>query len=100
MGRGFIFFSEQGNMNEKFVRRAKRNDKIARWLITLGGMAIIFSVVFILILIVKVALPLFETPSAEIYAKIKPVQTSGEIVSVGIDPYLETGYQLVFHRKY
>ena len=56
-------------MNERFRRRARRNDNIARWVITCGGILVIFSVVFILLLIANVTLPLFQKPSAELYAK-------------------------------
>ena len=32
-------------MNEKFRLRAKRNDRLAKWVITFGGMLVIFSVI-------------------------------------------------------
>lgn len=83
-------------MNERFRRRAKRNDRIARWVITCGGMLVIFCVIFILLLITNVTLPLFRASQAELYAKftlpgnVKP----GEIRALGIDEYLETGFCL------
>ncbi len=46
------------------TRRAKRRDKLARWVITLGGIAVIASVIAILALIVGVTVPLFRTPQA------------------------------------
>jgi phosphate transport system permease protein len=39
-------------MNPAFLKKIKRNDRLARWAITIGGMSIIFCVVFILVLIV------------------------------------------------
>jgi len=81
-------------MNDKFIRRAKRNDRAASWVITLGGLLVIFSVIFILMLIVKVALPLFEDPSIELYAKIALPTTESKVLAVGVDPYLETGFEL------
>jgi len=81
-------------MNEKFIRRAKRNDRAARWVITLGGFSVIFSVIFILVLIVKVALPLFEDPQVELYAKVTAQPSDAAVLAVGIDPYLETGFEL------
>ena len=80
-------------MNEKFRIRAKRNDRIARWVITLGGMMIIFSVIFILLLIADTARPLFNAPRAEIFAKFplskEPTQ---QVLGIGVDEYLETGF--------
>ena len=57
-------------MNPAFLKKIKRNDRLAHWVITGGGLAIIFSVIFILVLIAKVSLPLFYSPSAELYAKV------------------------------
>jgi len=50
------------------TRRAKRRDTIARWVITLGGITVIGSVVAILALIVGVAIPLFRTPQTTVVA--------------------------------
>jgi phosphate transport system permease protein len=48
------------------TRSAKRRDKIARWIITSGGITIIASVVAILALIVGVTIPLFQTPRSTV----------------------------------
>ncbi len=80
-------------MNEKFRLRAKRNDRIAKWVITLGGMLIIFSVIFILLLIADTARPLFQAPKAEVFAKfILPKEPTQEVLAIGVDEYLETGF--------
>lgn len=81
-------------MNERFRRRARRNDTIARWVITCGGILVIFSVVFILLLIANVTLPLFQKPGAELYAKFAfPGEVkANEIQALGIDEYLESGF--------
>jgi len=81
-------------MNELFRRRAKRNDRIARWLITLTGLAVIFSVILILVLITKVTLPLFKSPEADVFAKLQAPKLETSAVAVGVDDYLETGYLL------
>ena len=82
-------------MNEKFRMRAKRNDRIARWVITLGGMLVILSVVFILLQIAGVALPLFQKPQAKVFAKFPlPEDIQGEVLALGVDEYLETGFYL------
>lgn len=80
-------------MNEKFRLRAKRNDRIAKWIITTGGMLIIFSVIFILVLIANTARPLFQKPTIEIYAKFPlPKEPLQQVLAIGIDEYLETGF--------
>ncbi|PLX80389.1 MAG: ABC transporter permease [Desulfuromonas sp.] len=78
-------------MNQAFRKKIKRNDRIARWVITVGGMAIIFSVIFILVLIAKVSLPLFLPPDAELHASTRMPRVEN-IRAVGMDEYLETGY--------
>jgi phosphate transport system permease protein len=83
-------------MNEQFRRRAKRNDRIARWVITLAGLAVIFSVILILVLITNVTLPLFQKPDAKVYAKFKDTDSSAQtrFLAIGVDDYRETGYRL------
>lgn len=81
-------------MNPAFLKKVKRNDRLARWVITVGGMAIIFSVIFILVLIAKVSLPLFLSPSADLYAQVKSPVEAQKILAIGMDEYLETGYTL------
>ena len=80
-------------MNEKFRIRARRNDRIAKWVITFGGMLVILSVVLILVLITNTSLPLFQSPQAEIYAKF-PLSgvDQQDILAIGVDEYLETGF--------
>ena len=76
-------------MNEQFRRRAKRNDRIARWVITLAGLAVIFSVILILVLITNVTLPLFQKPDAKVYAKFKDTDSSAQtrFLAIGVDDY-------------
>ena len=50
------------------TRKAKRRDKLARWVITLGGITVIASVIAILALIVGVTVPLFRAPRADVAA--------------------------------
>ena len=47
-------------LSQTMLRRVKRRDKAARWVVTFGGAAIILSVLAILVLIVGVTLPLFQ----------------------------------------
>lgn len=80
-------------MNPAFRKKIKRNDRIATWAITIGGMAIIFSVIFILVLIAKVSLPLFLAPDAELHASTR-IENPEQILAVGMDEYQETGYTI------
>ncbi len=60
------------------TRRAKRHDKLARWVITLGGVTVIASVIAILALIVGVTVPLFQSPQANVVCTCRlPGQGSG-----------------------
>jgi phosphate transport system permease protein len=83
-------------MNPAFRKKIKRNDRLARWAITVGGLAIIFCVIFILVLIVEVSLPLFLAPDARQVARLRPAAQTvpAEILAVGMDDYLETGYTI------
>ena len=83
-------------MNPAFLKKIKRNDRLAHWAITVGGLAIIFCVIFILVLIVEVSLPLFLTPDASqvITFKAAPVNAAEAVLAIGMDDYLETGYTI------
>ncbi len=67
--------------------RVKRQDRVARWVITLGGLIVIASVIAILLLIVGVTLPLFSSPTARQLANI-PLPESlmpADVLAVGIE---------------
>jgi len=83
-------------MNEAFRRRIKRNDRIAKWFITLGGMAIICCVILILLLIVNVSLPLFMAPKATPVAtrQVPWDRVDDEVMAVGIDDYAENAFAI------
>ena len=83
-------------MNPDVLKRAKRRDRLARWLIGAGGIGVIGCVVLMLALIVSVALPLFRPARAEIAARL-PLPggvSTAEVLALGLDEYLETGYVL------
>ena len=85
-------------MNRKILKRIKRRDRIARYVITVGGMAIIFSVILILFLIARVAFPLFQGASTELVTQFAlPSSTPpANLVAVGLDDYRE--HPFVFGR--
>jgi phosphate transport system permease protein len=69
------------------TRRAKRRDRLARWVITLGGVAVIASVVAILAMIAGVTLPMFRSPRASLVDAC-PIPKSlpvSKVLRLGID---------------
>jgi phosphate transport system permease protein len=76
-----------------FIDRAKRRDRLAHWLITGGGLLVIASVIGILVLIARVAFPLFLPPSARQSAEVHlaPIDNS-DTLAIGVDDYLDTAY--------
>ncbi|MFZ5833048.1 MAG: ABC transporter permease subunit [Planctomycetota bacterium] len=53
-------------VDQRILRRVKRRDRVARWVITLGGVVIIASVIAILALILWVTVPLFLPARVEL----------------------------------
>jgi len=53
-------------MKKNFTEKSRRHDRMAEWFIKIGGVLVIVSVVWILVMISQVALPLFFPPKAEI----------------------------------
>ncbi|MEZ4598382.1 MAG: ABC transporter permease subunit [Syntrophotaleaceae bacterium] len=82
-------------MNPKYFKRAQRNDRIARRIITLGGMAVIFSVILILFLIAKVTFPLFSAPKIQEATFFSLTDSEGEAtLAAAVDDYLENAVLL------
>ncbi len=79
-------------MSRNRIKTARRNDLIARWVITTGGIAIIASVILILVLVLEVALPLVLPSRARPMARLElPEETGdGDVMAVALDDYLET----------
>jgi phosphate transport system permease protein len=77
----------------RLIRRVKRRDRIARLVITLGGMAVIGSVIAIVVLICGVTLQLFRGARAEVAARGPlPEELRGEQIAA-------LGAELVELRK-
>jgi len=74
-------------------RKAWRRDKLARWVITLGGVTVIASVVAIVALIVGVTVPLFRPPRATLVcnARLPKTLTGDDILCCGIDLGIASG---------
>ncbi|MCH7478110.1 MAG: ABC transporter permease, partial [SAR324 cluster bacterium] len=81
-------------MEPRAIQKAKRRDRIARWVITAGGMLIIFTVIGIFFLIVEVTIPLFLPPQATLRSRFPapPLPAGTRALAVGTDRYLETGF--------
>ena len=58
-------------MTKNTIDKSRRNDRIAEVLIRIGGVLVIFSVVWILVMISRVALPLFYPASAKVASSVK-----------------------------
>ena len=88
-------------INPKSLRKIKRRDRWARYLISVGGIAIIATVFAIIALIVQVAIPLFREPVQELVLDVTlPDQLSGRpILALGTSEYLQTVYALTGDGK-
>ena len=77
-----------------FLARAKKNDRLAAWLINIGGLLVVISVIGILLLILKVAAPLFFSPDASLVstASLSASAPEGKILAIGTDENLKTGF--------
>ena len=76
------------------IGRSKRIDRIAKWVITGGGVITILTVCAVLFLIVAVALPLFVPPKHMLLASfsLPPIPGNAQIVGAGMDEYQENGF--------
>lgn len=82
-------------MNRKHLKSVKRWDRIARYAISFGGIAVILSVVLILFLIARVTFPLFQSPSIDRQALVDVTRTPGvTVLQAGVDDYLENVFTL------
>ena len=72
-------------MAKNFIDKSRRNDRLAELLIRFGGLLVIVSVVWILVMISRVALPLFYPASAKVAAtmKVPAAVASGKVLAVG-----------------
>jgi phosphate transport system permease protein len=88
--------SDTPHNTNKFLARAKRSDRLAAWLINIGGLLVVISVIGILLLILKVAIPLFLSPEANHLssASITGPAAEGKILGIGTDENLRTGFTI------
>lgn len=77
-------------MDNKTRRRIHFFDRGAHWLITLGGIGVILCMVVMIVLMVKVAWPLFQ--DAETTVQNKMEGTDRDVVAFSFDDYFENAY--------
>jgi phosphate transport system permease protein len=75
------------------LRRVKRRDRIARWVVTLGGVVVIVSVLGILVLIVGTTVPLFLPARARVLAET-PLPRS-----ISVDRVLGLGLEMSMNER-
>ena len=76
------------------IGRRMMVDRFSRNLVTIGGIAIIFSILAILFVIVAVAFPLFQSPKLTL-EKILSISEKGiPTFAIGIDEYREVVYTI------
>jgi len=77
-------------MDEKFRKRARRRDVIAKNIIKIGGILVIASVLAILVLIVRVTLPLFASSSlSSADLDVQQIKSDFPAAAIGLDSYQE-----------
>lgn len=81
-------------MDKRFIARVRRTDRIASRIITVGGMIIVACVIGIVLLIGKVALPLFSGAEAEIVSRFPHGGSAENLLAAGIEDYQEVAYTL------
>ena len=72
-------------MAKNFTDKSRRNDRIAEVMIRIGGVMVIVSVVWILVMISRVALPLFYPSTAKVAATVTvpAAIATGRVLAVG-----------------
>ena len=74
-------------MKKNYTQASRRRDRLAEWLIRICGLFVIVAVVWILVMITRVALPLFYSPKAISVASFSlPVELKqSSLLALGVD---------------
>jgi len=81
-------------LDKQFIKKVRRQDRFATRAITVGGMLVIASVIAILVLIVRVTLPLFQSADAEVSHRFAVQSGTAPVLAVGMDDTQEVGFTL------
>jgi len=84
----------QKDKNKQFIKKVRLQDRIATRIITFGGMLVIASVIAILVLIVRVTVPLFQSAKIDIVSQVPLSFPPETVLAMGIDEYQENAYVL------
>jgi len=71
-------------------------NSLAKWLITVGGISVLFTLVLIFLYLLYVIKPIFESVKIESSTTIS-FNTSGKTLNVGVDELKEVAYQINEH---
>ncbi|MBW6520509.1 MAG: ABC transporter permease subunit [Desulfoarculaceae bacterium] len=84
----------QKDKHKQFIKKVRLQDRIATRIITFGGMLVIASVIAILVLIVRVTVPLFQSAKIDIVSQLPLSLPSESVLAMGVDEYRENAYVL------
>ena len=76
---------------ELLLAKKRRNDTLARWVITTFGVGTILAVLLILVIIAVEIIPLFQSSQA---VKQANIPNDRELIALGIDSYTEKAYSV------
>lgn len=81
-------------MKKNYIDASRRRDRIAEWLIKICGVFVIVAVVWILVMITRVALPLFYPPKATTVATFSLPATfkQSKLVAIGVDDSQQSAF--------
>lgn len=81
-------------LDKQFIQKVRLQDRIATRIITLGGLLVIVSVIAILVLIVRVTVPLFQSAQTNIVFQFPLSSPPESVLAMGVDDYQEIAYTL------
>jgi phosphate transport system permease protein len=81
-------------LDKQFIKKVRLQDRIATRIITLGGLLVIASVIAILVLIVRVTIPLFQSARTNIVFQFPLSSPPEAVLAMGVDDYQEIAYTL------
>ncbi len=82
-------------MDKRHLRKIKRRDRVARWLISAGGIGVILCVLIMLLLILGTELPLFRPASIrQVTSWPRPADQPQTILAAGTDDYRESAFAI------
>ncbi|MCB1049220.1 MAG: ABC transporter permease subunit [Acidobacteria bacterium] len=82
-------------MQQSHLKKVKRANKIAHFVVSSSGILVVACLITMVILMIRVTLPLFQSPQIEVLAETENAEQSpDDILAMGLGPYLEKGWTL------